>query len=174
MTFGEKLQQLRKEKGISQEQLASQLAVSRQSVSKWELGSSLPDANKLLLIGKIFGVSIEYLLDETAENRTFNQIPTYKRNESIISFIKKLIKKKGYLVGYIISGYAALILLLLRFAHFTFKKSMLPPEGFGVTFQDLPTKMKLPLYFIDGISIIAVIVFISGIIFSIYFKKKNK
>ena len=43
MTFGEKLLQLRKEHGLSQEELAEQLNVSRQAISRWEAGSSLPD-----------------------------------------------------------------------------------------------------------------------------------
>ena len=48
MSFGERLQALRKAKGLSQEQLAEGIAVSRQAVSKWETGESLPDTDKLL------------------------------------------------------------------------------------------------------------------------------
>jgi len=47
MTFGEKLQALRKSKGMSQEQLAAQAIVSRQAISKWELGESLPEGKVL-------------------------------------------------------------------------------------------------------------------------------
>ncbi|MEA5012781.1 MAG: helix-turn-helix transcriptional regulator [Angelakisella sp.] len=65
MTFGEKLQRLRKAAGMSQEQLAAQIEVSRQAVSKWELGESLPDTSKILLMAKIFDVSTDYLLDDT-------------------------------------------------------------------------------------------------------------
>ena len=46
MTFGEKLKFLRKQKGFSQERLSQQLTVSRQAISKWELGESLPDTEK--------------------------------------------------------------------------------------------------------------------------------
>lgn len=172
MTFGEKLQYLRKSKGMSQEQLSAQLTVSRQAVSKWELGESLPDTSKILLISKIFGVTTDYLLDESVNNNGFEEVPTHNKGESTISFVSNLIKKKGYLAGYIISGYAALSLLLLRFAHFAFKKTLMP-EGFGITISDLPTQMKLPLYFINGISIIAAIILISGIVFATYFKKKG-
>ena len=48
MTFGEKLHLLRKHKGMSQEQLASKLTVSRQAVSKWELDNSLPDTENVI------------------------------------------------------------------------------------------------------------------------------
>ena len=50
MKFGENLQKLRKEKGISQEQLAEQLGVTRQSVSKWESGASYPEMDKIVTI----------------------------------------------------------------------------------------------------------------------------
>ena len=51
MTFKEKLQTLRKSKGMSQEQLAACVNVSRQAISKWELGGSQPDARSIALTG---------------------------------------------------------------------------------------------------------------------------
>ena len=51
MEIGERLQQLRKEKGISQEKLAEQLHVTRQAVSKWETGQSYPDLDRTKLSG---------------------------------------------------------------------------------------------------------------------------
>lgn len=67
MTFGEKLQDLRKQNNMSQEELAVQLNVSRQAVSKWELDASLPDTANVLAIGGLFGVSIDFLLKDTIE-----------------------------------------------------------------------------------------------------------
>ncbi len=64
MTLGNKLQTLRKQKGLSQEQLAEQLGVSRQAVSKWELNTTLPETENIIKIKNIFGVSFDYLLDE--------------------------------------------------------------------------------------------------------------
>lgn len=64
MTFGEKLQGLRKQKGISQEELANQLNVSRQAVSKWENDAGFPEMEKMLMLGNIFQVSMDYLLKE--------------------------------------------------------------------------------------------------------------
>lgn len=64
MTIGEKIAYLRTEAGISQEQLAEQLSVSRQSVSKWEMGQALPQIDKVLLLCKLFKISADYLLQE--------------------------------------------------------------------------------------------------------------
>ena len=64
MTLGEKLQKLRQEKGLSQEQLAEELAVSRQAVGKWESGQSRPEMDKLVALAALFGVSTDYLLRE--------------------------------------------------------------------------------------------------------------
>lgn len=65
MDFGEKLFKLRKENGFSQERLAEKLNTSRQAISKWENGDGFPETEKLLMIGNIFEVSIDYLLKET-------------------------------------------------------------------------------------------------------------
>ena len=64
MMLGEKIQALRKERQMSQEQLANQLGVSRQSISKWELSESVPDIGNLISIGELFGVSMDTLLKE--------------------------------------------------------------------------------------------------------------
>ena len=65
MTFSEKLIRLRKREGLSQEALAEILGVSRQAVSRWEQGTALPDGAKLLPCARQFGVSVDWLLDES-------------------------------------------------------------------------------------------------------------
>ncbi|GHT85646.1 hypothetical protein FACS18947_4670 [Bacteroidia bacterium] len=67
MTFSEKLLKMRKERGMSQEALAEQLNTTRQAVSKWENGQGFPETEKILMIGNIFNVSIDYLLKEESE-----------------------------------------------------------------------------------------------------------
>ena len=62
MRFEEKIVELRKQKGLSQEELAEQLGVSRQAVSRWELGQTLPDIPNLLQLCELFGVSADYLV----------------------------------------------------------------------------------------------------------------
>lgn len=67
MQLADKIIVLRRRKGWSQEELAERLEVSRQSVSKWEMGQSVPELEKLLLMGKVFGVSMDDLLKEDHE-----------------------------------------------------------------------------------------------------------
>ena len=62
MIFADKVVQLRKKSGWSQEELAEKLNVTRQSVSKWEGAQSIPDLEKILQLAQIFGVSTDYLL----------------------------------------------------------------------------------------------------------------
>lgn len=71
MIFAEKLIQLRKKSGWSQEELANQMNVTRQSVSKWEGAQAIPEIEKLLKLSELFGVSMDYLLkDEMEETET--------------------------------------------------------------------------------------------------------
>ena len=68
MTLADKIQQQRKMKGWSQEELADKTGVSRQAVSKWESGQSVPDLEKILLLSDLFSVTTDYLLkDEQSE-----------------------------------------------------------------------------------------------------------
>ena len=62
MEFNNRVYQLRKQKGFSQEELASRLNVSRQTVSKWEIGDSTPDMEKLAAISDLFEVSLDELI----------------------------------------------------------------------------------------------------------------
>lgn len=67
MTLGQKIQRLRKEKRLTQEQLAERLHVSRQAVSRWELDEVLPDTQNLLPLKEALGVSLDILLDPAQE-----------------------------------------------------------------------------------------------------------
>ncbi len=64
MSLGEKISVLRTKCGYSQEYLAEKLNVSRQAVSKWELDTAAPDADKIVAISEFFGVSTDYLLKD--------------------------------------------------------------------------------------------------------------
>ena len=67
MILAEKIQALRKQNNWSQEELAVKLGVSRQSVSKWESGTSIPDLERIIKISRVFGVSTDYLLKDDLE-----------------------------------------------------------------------------------------------------------
>ena len=66
--FGENLKTLRKQKGFSQEELATRLHVVRQTISKWEKNLSVPDADTLIRLAEILEVSVSELLGEKIEN----------------------------------------------------------------------------------------------------------
>ncbi len=70
MILADKIITLRKKEGWSQEELAERLEVSRQSVSKWEGGLSIPDLNKIIAMSELFGVSTDYLLKDEIEEAT--------------------------------------------------------------------------------------------------------
>ncbi len=64
MTFNEKLIELRKSKGLSQDELGNELGVSRQTISKWELAQSYPDFQRLVLLSDYFGLSLDALIKD--------------------------------------------------------------------------------------------------------------
>lgn len=98
MMFGEKLFKLRKQKGLSQEALAETLNTSRQAISKWENGQGFPETEKLLMIGNIFEVSIDYLLKETVEHNKENEEGYYVSREMAEGYLlstRKIAKHIG-------------------------------------------------------------------------------
>jgi len=74
MKFNEKLIELRKKQGLSQEELGYKLNVTRQTVSKWELGQTTPEMDKLVEMGKIFNVSVDELINESEVTTNVNPI----------------------------------------------------------------------------------------------------
>jgi len=90
MSLGEKIQVLRKQKGMTQDQLADMLNVSRQAVSKWETNESQPDIERLIEIGNLFNVSVDFLIKDNHMSTPVTYIkktkPEFLRN-SRISFM---------------------------------------------------------------------------------------
>jgi len=92
MKFCDKLQKIRKENNVTQEQLADKLNVSRQAVSKWESGTAYPDTEKLIQISKIFNTSLDELINDSKDNnkvvnnKKFNFMETFN---IIFDFINK-------------------------------------------------------------------------------------
>lgn len=75
MILADKITEERKKNGWSQEELANQLGVSRQAVSKWESAGAVPDLQRILQMSELFGVSTDYLLKDEmkAENITYHE-----------------------------------------------------------------------------------------------------
>ncbi len=128
MMFHEKLQKLRKEKGLSQETLAEMLNVSRQAVSKWESGQSYPEMDKLITLSDIFGVTLDSLIKDNEpeqDNSNPYAIPFWIMRGSVYEYKSKrtlfglplihihlghgMKKAKGILaIGNIASGFLAI------------------------------------------------------------------
>ena len=104
MTFGEKLQKLRARAGLSQDQLAELLDVSRQAVSKWERSEAMPEAEKLVRISRQFGVSTDYLLLEEMET------PARRPSRRSLS---AWFQSRGWLLGVLVALYGLWRLLEL-------------------------------------------------------------
>ena len=83
MLLADKIIRMRKKNGWSQEELAEKMNVSRQAVSKWESAQSVPELEKILLLGELFGVTTDYLLKDEIENEEFT-------NSDVTSGIKRV------------------------------------------------------------------------------------
>ena len=95
MNFAEKLKTLRKQKNISQEQLAEKIHVSRQAITKWENGNGIPDIENLLAISSIFNESIDSLLSEEKSLISKNEFLYDSRTEYDLDSPKKIDLKIG-------------------------------------------------------------------------------
>ena len=95
MNVQERIQELRKQKGISQEELANELGISRQAVSKWESGQSFPELDNIIALSDYFGVSADHILKGTettqvTKSRTpVAEKPKISLNDRIKSYIAK-------------------------------------------------------------------------------------
>ena len=107
MDFNNRLYQLRKQKGLSQEELANRLNVSRQTVSKWEVGDSTPDMEKLIAISDLFDVSLDKLVmgkEDEPQNPTTtkSELVTVLNEKVLTSNNKKKAKSVLKIVGIIL------------------------------------------------------------------------
>ncbi len=112
MTIGEKIEKLRTAKGLSQEQLAEQTGVSRQSVSKWEMDQALPQIDKVLLLCDLFEVTADELMrDEADISAALGEMPTGNRYFGTDGFRgeanRELTSMHAYKVGRFLGWYYA-------------------------------------------------------------------
>lgn len=74
--LSERIYRFRRKSGLSQEQLAEKIGVSRQAVSKWESGTSTPELEKLLALSECFQITLDELVKEDAADRDANNVPS--------------------------------------------------------------------------------------------------
>lgn len=112
MTLGQKLQQLRKARGISQEDLAQVLSVTRQTISKWELDQSTPDLAYLASISDFFEVSTDYLIKNDTSSK---DAPPFIKVEISTRPTRSQICNLLSCVGVV--GFLVLLVLWILFSH---------------------------------------------------------
>lgn len=114
MNFGEKLYELRKEKKLSQEEVADKLNVTRQTVSKWETNQSTPDFDKVLPLCELFGISADELLsgDKKEENNTEKKTKEVEIEEEKTPSKQEIRRKSAEVVSTSIFIYIVAVALL--------------------------------------------------------------
>lgn len=101
MSFGSKIQMLRKDKGLSQKALARELNVSRQAVSKWETDEGYPEIDKIILMSDLFQVSLDYLMkDQVMQEKQEGYFFSHEKIKEYKSFQQKM----GFVIGGSVSG----------------------------------------------------------------------
>ena len=159
-TMGERIQQLRKAAGLSQEQLAEKLDVSRQSVSKWELNDAVPELAKVIAISELFGVSTDELLKGKAPGGgvTIEKIARLNCAEKRI--------RLGFVTAMMSLGLLAAELMLLPVIQMAEKSAF---GHFKTNAMDYAKEM--PMSLVIGMTLAAVIA--GGVFVAMGYKDKN-
>ncbi len=91
MKLGENILKLRKQRGLSQEQLGEQIDVTRQTISNWELGETSPNPEQLKQLSKVLDISIDELLDNERKDELISKVSNTEKLAGIIIKILKII-----------------------------------------------------------------------------------
>ena len=114
MSLGNKILDLRKKKGLSQEQLGEQVNVTRQTISNWELGETAPNPEQLKLLSKILNISIDELLDNDINHVLVERV---SNTEKLAGIVIKILKILGIAFAAL---FAIDLIALILFAMFRF------------------------------------------------------
>lgn len=156
MTLGEKIQKLRKARGLSQEQLAEHLNISRQAISRWEQNAASPEVENLLALSHLFGVTTDYLLQES--------IPL-QDNVTIgydVQVSEKIFKQRLSLVMGFISSVLGCLGLISLFIFATFEKKNMIIGARKANIFDI-----INIYGLEWLVIVLLMLMICGIAFII-------
>ena len=115
MTMGEKILNMRKARGWSQEELADRVGVTRQAVSRWESGSAKPDADKILAVCDLFGVSADYLLREQYGGEPVGQVRQERQGTALGELFRQMTLKQWAGLGIFALGGGIIAVLYLIF-----------------------------------------------------------
>ncbi|MBR6690187.1 MAG: helix-turn-helix transcriptional regulator, partial [Bacilli bacterium] len=108
MKLGKKILELRKKKGLSQEQLGEKVNVTRQTISNWELEETTPNPEQLKLLSKVLNISIDELLDNDIQNVVVEKV---SNTEKLAGLVLKVLKWLGIIfIIFLVIDVVALIL----------------------------------------------------------------
>jgi len=176
MTIGEKIQYIRKDNKLSQEQLAEKLGVSRQAISKWELGDSIPDIEKIALLSKIYNVTTDSIILDTVDLDDHIQeidVPVEENKLKKSAMVAgKTAKRYIYIVGYILIVFGIINLVfsaILGIVWIEFSKEL---SSFLLQYS-ISLKLQFLFWIFILLAIFAVITLVIGIIIAKKGKKNN-
>lgn len=145
MSLAEKLVYLRKQKGLTQMELAERLNVSRQAISRWEVGAAIPSTDNLKFLGDIYDVPVDYFLNDEIEDIS-------KKNKELDETTSHEQEKKGvFLNRRMVCILLAVILMLLAYIISTVivpnqnKEDIVPMENMTTLEGDNFSEMVLPI-----------------------------
>ena len=133
MKLSDKIVGLRKSNGMSQEDLAERLDVSRQAISRWESGAAMPDANNILQLSKLFDVTTDYLLND--DYQSDNDLPKIKevQNDNLGQIMIYLVTLEVMIL--LMQFMTTFILQNVFFAFLSFLSFVAAIGGFEYTYQ---------------------------------------
>ena len=189
MSLGERIAYYRKKAGYSQEGLAEQLNVSRQAISKWETGEATPDAERIIALAAVLGISTDtLLLGKEEPERPCTEAETVRQPapmpewlDHLPRHIGRLFREKGYIAGYIVAAQGLGVLLVGLLARFGFgsilsmQKSAWSSVGSWGSIDgmgSMSAALRFPIIFADIICVLGGIVIIGGVALAIIWKRR--
>lgn len=189
MTLGERIAYYRKKAGYSQEGLAEQLNVSRQAISKWETGEATPDAERIIALAAVLGISTDtLLLGKEEPERPYTEAETVRQPapmpewlDHLPRHIGRLFREKGYIAGYIVAAQGLGILLVGLLARFGFGSilsmqnsawSSVGSWGSIDGMGSMSAAFRFPIIFADILCVLGGIVIIGGVALAIIWKRR--
>lgn len=110
MKFNEKLIMLRKQHNLSQEQFAEKLGVARQTISKWELGETTPEMDKLIIMSELYNITLDELMKEENEGKVVND-PNNTNSQKLAGMTIKILKGIGIFILIVAILYVFLMII---------------------------------------------------------------
>ena len=135
MNTAEKILELRKAHGLTQEQLAEKLDVSRQSVSKWESGQAMPEADKLIALSDSFHVTIDYLLRPSEVDTLTLKTEVLERQQNELKDAFQTRKERQQLLVRCIGVYLAVFAVVMLERCLSWEIDFLREVFHGMTFH---------------------------------------